>query len=237
MNTIDIRGSKIIDLSQTIEPLIPVPSDAGVPGPIIEMLLSQAKGKVVNLEVLRMCPHVGTHCDAPYHFYSNGSTVDELPPDCLIGPAVVVDMTSKKGSVPIDRVDIEDWQRRSGESIRPGDAVLLYTGHSRLWKLGEAGTGYYRNGWPYLTKEAVLYLAGIPIRAIGVETFDPDLVDLSNLASAELPTHRTFLAKGIHIIENLTNLDLIPGTRCQLLALPLKIKGGTGSPLRVVAIV
>lgn len=81
------------------------------------------------------------------------------------------------------------------------------------------------------------HLALKPVRAIGVESFDPDWVDLNDLASAGFRTHRTFLPKGILVIENLSNLEQIPGTRCHIIALPLKIKGASGSPVRVVAIV
>ena len=81
------------------------------------------------------------------------------------------------------------------------------------------------------------YLASKPIRAIGVESFDPDCVDLEDLSSAQFSAHRAFLPRGILIIENLTNLDQIPGTRCQIIALPLKLTGCSGSPVRVVAVV
>ena len=81
------------------------------------------------------------------------------------------------------------------------------------------------------------YLAEKPIRAVGVESFDPDWVNPEDLTTAAFPTHRTFLPRGIYIIENLTNLDKIPAARCHIIALPLKLKGCSGSPVRVIAIV
>jgi len=235
MSDINIKGTKVIDLSQAIEPGIPVP--VGFPGPQFEMFLSQEKGDIANVELLKLSIHTATHCDAPYHFFSELSTVDDLSPDCLIGPAVVVDMTDKQGSAPVEAADITKWEVHTGETIQPGDVVLLHTGHSQNWKLGEAASAYWENGWPFMTRDAVDYLASKPIRAVGVESFDPDWVDPNDLASADFPTHRTFLPKGIYIIENLTNLDKIPGTRCQIIALPLKIKGASGSPVRVIAVV
>jgi kynurenine formamidase len=232
---IAITGSEVIDLSQAISAEIPVP--VGVPAPRVDEFLSQEKGDVANVEILAMGVHAGTHVDAPYHFFSDLQRVDELPPDCLIGPAVVVDMTDKEGSVAIEAADLWRWESAAGEAIRPDDIVLLHTGHSKNWRRGEAASAYWENGWPHLARSAVDYLASKPIRAIGVESFDPDWVDLGDLKSAEFPTHRTFLPKGILVIENLTNLDLIPGTRCCVIALPLKIEGASGSPLRVVAIV
>jgi len=235
MGNIHIKGTRVIDLSQTVEPGIPIP--VGVPGPQFELFRSQAKGDVANVELLKMSTHTATHCDAPFHFFSELRHVDELPPECLIGPAVVVDMTHKQGSVPIEAEDFEKWEAERGEKIQPGDALLLHTGHSRNWKLGEAASAYWEKGWPYLTSGAVHYLASKPIRAIGVESFDPDWVDPRDLSSAQFPAHRTFLAQGILVIENLTNLDKIPGTRCQIIALPLKLKGCSASPVRVVAVV
>lgn len=232
---IDIKGTKLIDLSQAIEASIPTP--AGIPAPRIDILLSRRRGDVANVELVQMSVHASTHCDAPYHFFSELSRVDELEAGGLIGTAVVVDMTCKDGSESIEAGDIQRWESDSGESIRADDIVLLHTGHSRYWDIGDSGSGYWEAGWPYLAPGAVDYLASKPIRAIGVESFDPDWVDLDDLSSAQFSAHRTFLPRGILIIENLTNLDRIPGTRCQIIALPLKLRGCSGSPVRVVAVV
>lgn len=232
---IDIRGTRIIDLSQTIEPSIPTP--VGIPEPRIDIFLSQSRGDVANVELVQMSVHASTHCDAPYHFFSELRCVDELEPGCLIGAAVVVDMTCKRGKVPIKAHDLQRWESDSGESIQAGDIVLLHTGHSRRWEAGDSGSAYWEDGWPYLTPGAVAYLASKAIRAIGVETFDPDWVDLGDLSSAQFSAHRTFLPRGILIMENLTNLHQIRATRCQIIALPLKLRGCSGSPVRVVAVV
>jgi kynurenine formamidase len=235
MSRIDIQGNTVIDLSQAIEPGIPVP--VGFPGPQFEVYLSQAKGDVANVELVTFSVHTATHCDAPYHFFSELRHVDELPPDCLIGSAVVVDLTHLQGSTEVQAEDIRHWEQTSGETIRAGDIVLLHTDHSRNWHVGTGASAYWVKGWPYLSRGAVDELASRPVRAVGVESFDPDWVNPGDLSTAEFPTHRTLLPKGIYIIENLTNLDKIPGTRCQLIALPLKLKGCSGSPVRVIAVV
>jgi arylformamidase len=235
MPKIDVRGTRVIDLSQPIAADIPVPP-AFAP-PELRTIASQVQGSVSNVEQLTLILHEGTHVDAPYHFFSDLPTVDELPPDCLIGPAVVVDLTDRRGDVAIEARDIKQWETAVGEAIRPGDTVLLHTGHSRHWQAGESGRAYWANGWPHLARSAVEYLAAKPIKAIGVETFDPDRVDLDDMASAEFLTHRTFLPRGILVIENLTCLDQIPAVRCQIIALPLKIAGASGSPVRVIAVV
>lgn len=235
MARISIEGDRVIDLSQPIEPGIPVP--VGFPGPEMEVFLSQEKGDVANVEILRLGLHTSTHCDAPFHFFSNLRHVDELPPGCLIGQAVVVDLTRFSGSVAVKDTDLLDWEANSGETIREGDVVLLHTGHDRNWKVGDEAAGYWEGGWPHLDRSAVDLLVERKIKAVGVESFDPDWVDLNDLSSATFPSHRTFLPAGIFIVENLTNIDQIPGSRCHFIALPLKIKGGSGSPVRAVAIV
>jgi arylformamidase len=235
LSAIEITGNRVIDLSQTIEPGIPVP--VGFPGPEMDVFLSQDKGDVANVEILRLGLHTSTHCDAPFHFFSHLRPVDELPPDCLIGSAVVVDLRSFSGSVAVRDVDFLAWEETCGEKIVNGDVVLLHTGHSANWKTGDQAAGYWDSGWPHLDKSAVDFLVAREIKAVGVESFDPDWVDLNDLSSATFPSHRTFLPKGIFIVENLTNLDQIPGTRCHFIALPLKIKGGSGSPVRAIAVV
>lgn len=235
MARINITGDTVIDLSQSIEPGIPVP--VGFPGPELDVFLSQEKGDVANVEILKLGLHTSTHCDAPYHFFSQLRHVDELPPDCLIGQAVVVDLVSFSGSVAVKDTDVLAWEAKSGESIGEGDIVLLHTGHDRKWAVGEDASGYWEGGWPHLDKTAVDLLVDRKIKAVGVESFDPDWVDLNDLSSATFPSHRTLLPAGIFIVENLTNIDKIPVTRCHFIALPLKIKGGSGSPVRAIAVV
>jgi kynurenine formamidase len=168
---IDIRGARVIDLSQTIEPSIPTP--VGMPDPQIDVFLSQGRGDVVNVELVQMSVHASTHCDAPSHFFSGLQHVDELDPACLIGPAVVVDMTCKQGSVPIKAQDLQQWEADGGESIQADDIVLLHTGHAQNWGTGDSGSAYWWNGWPYLTRGAVGYLAAKPIRRSGWRASTP----------------------------------------------------------------
>ena len=148
MPTVNIVGSRIIDLSQTIQSGMPVPP--GFPTAKIEMLLSQEQGGRANVELVTLSTHVGTHVDAQYHFFSSLRRVDELPPGCLIGPAVVVDMTCKCGSIAIEATDLQAWEETANQSIQPEDIVLLRTGHSENWKPGESAAAYWKDGWPYL---------------------------------------------------------------------------------------
>lgn len=117
------RTCRVIDISQTPGPGIPV--YPGFPAPRFEMIYSQQTGKDANVELIQFVPHSGTHMDVPYDFSSQMRRVDELPADCLIGPAVVVDLSAKKGSAALEAEDIQRWEQSPGESIQPGDIVLL----------------------------------------------------------------------------------------------------------------
>lgn len=232
----ELRGDRMIDLSQTLEPDIPKP--AGFPDPKLELVRTIASGDVVNVDKITLGLHSGTHIDAPMHFIEGAGSIETLEPDCVIGPAVVVDLRHKKAGDAIERADIEAWEAESGESIRAGDAVLLMTDFSKLWKTGPEGEAFLTTVWPYVTGSFVEYMVEKKIRLVGVESMDLDhVVDPFDLSTSEFVAHRTFLPKGINIVENLTNLDKIDASRCFIVATPLKIKGGTGSPLRVVAIV
>jgi kynurenine formamidase len=175
--------------------------------------------------------------DAPYHFFSNLSHVDELPIDCLIGPATVVDLSTHKGCVAIQATDIQAWEDKTGQAIHAGDIVLLRTDHYKTWNLGSEGDAFWKNGWPYLAHSAVEYLAGKDIKALGVETFSPDMELPEDGTPIDRSSHHTFLPRGILVMECLAHLDEIPAPRCLVIALPLKLAGGSGSPVRVVAIV
>jgi kynurenine formamidase len=227
--------SRVIDLSQSLGPGIPV--FPGFPDPRFESMLAQAKGDVANVEILHFVPHSGTHMDAPYHFFSTLRHVDELPIDSLIGAAIVVDLSAKKGCVAIEATDIQAWESAAGESIHPEDIVLLRTDHYKTWHLGAEGEAFWKNGWPYLARSAVEYLAGKNIKALGVETFSPDMELPAEGTPVDRSSHHTFLPKGILVIECLAHLDAIPTPRCLVIALPLKLAGGSGSPVRVVAVV
>lgn len=231
---IQLKGEKIIDLSQTIEK--DVPSPVGFPNPELNFFRRISDGDVINVESIRMGLHCCTHIDAPYHFMEDGNTIEKLEPDCILGTAVIVDLRHLKGSTPIEAEDIRAWEEKTGEMINEGDAVLLMTGFSKLWKVGDGNKDFLETGWPYITQNAAQYLTEKKIRLIGVESMDLDLIDPYDLSKSEFAGHRTFLSNDIYIVENLVNLDQIGATRCDIVATPLKIKGGTGSPIRIIAL-
>ena len=153
---------EIIDLTQVFEPGMPVMP--ALPPPAIWPVLRQDEGDYVNANVIQYCEHSGTHLDSPAHIVKGGTTLESLPLDKLIGPAVVLDLTGKQGDVPIDVSDLETAQR-SASSVEPGDVVLLRSDHSLLWDVKPRSRAFIEDGWPYLTAEAAQYLLQAGIRA------------------------------------------------------------------------
>ena len=231
----EIVGDRIVDLSQMLEPGIPAP--VGFPDPKLEFFKRMDEGNVINVEKITFCPHSGTHIDAPFQFVQDGITVEQVDPGVIMGTAVVVDLRHLEDGAPIERSDVEKWEKESGETIREGDAVLLMTRFSRYWELNDPEEKFLNRKWPYITRSVADYFLEKKIRLVGVESMDLDLIDPYDLSTSEFIGHRTFLPNGIYIIENLKNLEKIGKPRCSIIASPLKIKGATGSPVRVIAIV
>jgi arylformamidase len=176
---------------------------------------------------IHMCTHTATHVDAPFHFYADGRTVDEIPLERLHGQAMVIELTDKGPQQPISAKEIED--RAPG---RVEDQILvLHTGWYRVWP----GEGYYTTA-PYLTLEAGDWLIQHKIRSLAV---DLPTVDDARLVKPDkpLPVHVNILKADIPIVECLTDLDRLPAQGFVFSALPLKLKGADGSPCRAVAIV
>jgi kynurenine formamidase len=186
--------------------------------------------------------HGGTHVDAPRHFAEGRWTVDEIPLDRLRGPAVVVDVSDKAASdvdYQITRADLEGWEARHG-AIPANAMLLLRTGFSRRWPdaaryLGTAERGQAavaKLHFPGLHPDAARWLvAERRVSAVGIDTASIDFGQ-----STTFESHRALFAQNVPAFENLTALERVPATGATLIALPMKIAGGSGAPLRALAI-
>lgn len=187
--------------------------------------------------------HGGTHIDAPVHFAKGRNTVDEIPLDQLMGPGIVVDVTKQCYRNPdylISERDLKDWEQRH-EKIPAGTIVLLHTGFGRFYPDRKRYLGTDQRGpaavpnlhFPGLHPNAARWLTqNRRIKAIGLDTASIDYGQ-----STLFESHRTLFAKDIPALENVANLDKLPATGFSVIALPMKIKGGSGGPLRIVAII
>ncbi|HJU92100.1 MAG TPA: cyclase family protein [Pyrinomonadaceae bacterium] len=186
--------------------------------------------------------HGGTHLDSPVHFAKGRHTVDQIPLRQLMGTAVVVDVTSQCAANPdyqVSVADFQNWERRNGR-IAPGTIVLLRTGFGKHYPDRKKYLGTEERGagavaklhFPGLDPAAARWLTqNRSIKAIGLDTPSIDYGQ-----STLFESHRILFEKNIPAFENVANLEQLPLKGFSVIALPMKIKGGSGGPLRIVAL-
>lgn len=186
--------------------------------------------------------HGGTHIDAPLHFWKDGAAVDAIPLERLIGPAMLVDVTKKVAGDRDYRVGVEDfraWEAVNG-AIPAGAIVLIRTGFGARWPERVAYLGTAERGpaavsklhFPGLAAAAAEWLADErKIGAVGLDT-----ASIDHGPSSTFETHVALFRRGVPAFENVANLDALPAKGFTVVALPMKIRGGSGGPLRIVAI-
>jgi kynurenine formamidase len=185
--------------------------------------------------------HGGTHLDAPRHFSATGRTTDQIPLEQLIAPAVVIDVTkeaAKDRDYRLTAQAVLDFEKQNG-AIAQGSAVLLRTGWSRHWPNAKAYLGDDTPGdasklsFPsYGVEAAKLLVETRGVAALGIDTASIDYG-----RSTDFQVHRIAAARNVPGFENLTNLDRLPVRGAMVIALPMKIEGGSGGPLRAIALI
>ncbi|WP_299365100.1 cyclase family protein [Winogradskyella sp.] len=185
--------------------------------------------------------HGGTHIDAPIHFSKGKQSVEEIPLEKLVGQGIKIDVTANANGNPDYLVSVQDfidWEKANGE-IPEGAIILLFTGHSKYYpdKLKYLGTD--QRGpeavkllhFPGLSPEAATWLVeNRNINSIGIDTPSIDYGQ-----SEYFKSHVILLSENIPAFENITNLDQLPSKGFEVIALPMKIKDGSGAPLRIIA--
>lgn len=187
--------------------------------------------------------HGGTHLDAPVHFWEGARAVHEIPLEQLAGAAVVIDVSGQASGNPDYRISTEDIQ--SWESTRSpiadGSIVLFRTGFGTFWPdrqryLGTTETGpdaVTQLHFPGLHPDAAAWLlANRSVKAVGIDTPSIDYGQSQNFR-----THQILFEENIPALENVANLDQLPVQGAIVIALPMKIDGGSGAPVRIIAFV
>jgi len=226
---------EIIDLSQEIFSGMPV--FHGLPGVEITVHTTHEQWDgIVDSEIvspavnrLELSEHTGTHVDAMNHMARQyrGQSIDTMPLTMFYTEGVCLDLSHKDLRELIEPVDLERALSETGLEINPGDTVLLYTDHYRR----AFGTDDWLNG-PGVSTEAARWLGQREIAAFGVETASPGVAGVSNKE-----VHRICGELGFTHYENMVNLyQLVGRGRFRFIGLPLKIRGGTGSPVRAIAV-
>jgi arylformamidase len=188
----------------------------------------EARGTIAesgaNTTTLHFFSHASTHMDAPYHFVQEGKTLERVVVEKCIGPALVADLSMLGPLTPITVEHLSPYADRIGRGTR----LLLRTDWSAHASLPD-----YRTDYPRVSPPLARWLAEQRIALLGVEP--PSVADMSNREEL-IEVHRTLLGAEIIIVEGLANLDKLKRDQVTFVALPLRLEGGDGSPVRAIAI-
>lgn len=173
--------------------------------------------------------HGPTHVDSLSHFdpRDGAATIDEMDLGLFWGPAVCIDISGAPARTDVEPSDLEAALAASAQELRADDVLLLWTGN---WERN-AGTPEYLGQYPGLSESSAEWLVSRGVKAFGVDTPSPD-----NPASRTYPVHLVCRRESLHHYENLANLGAVVGRRFTFVGLPLKFRGGHGSPVRAVAL-
>lgn len=201
---------KLIDISRPLHTgMVVWPGDTPT---VFEFVATKAGGYSCNVGRLVASMHAGTHVDAPYHFQDTGAKIDEVPLDTYVGPARVIDARGRAELTP-ELFAPFDWRASPRALIR-----------TDCWTDPTA----FPAGWPSYSADLPAWLGAHGVRLVGM-----DFPSVDQPTSKDLPTHHALQAAGVLILENLDLCAAEPGLY-ELLALPLRIRGGDGSPVRAV---
>lgn len=230
--TITIRH--VVHLSHVIDPEIPLwPGDP----PIKFERVAELKKDGYSLRRFSLGEHSATHINAPNSFYPEGMSIDQYPAESLIAKAVVIDIRKQVEANPnyvLALSDVLAWEQQYGQ-ISPGSLVLLFTGWQSKWSDKAAFFNQDASGelhFPGFGSEATQFLLSQrQIAGVGIDTHGVDSGQDITFA-----TNRLVLEQPRIVLENLTNLDQLPAIGAILVIGVLRLKGGTGSPVGVLAL-
>ncbi len=239
---LDLAAYDLVDLSHTFsDETVYWPTDtAGFS--LEELAFGETEGGYFySAYSLATAEHGGTHIDAPIHFLEGGPDVASIPLRRLVGPAVVIDITAQAAETADYRLTVADVEAHEAKHgpIETGSLVLLRTGWSARWPdalsyLGDDTPGDASQlHFPSYGEAAARLL----VEERGAAALGADVASIDYGASTDFIVHRIVAAANAPGLENLTNLDLLPARGATVIALPMKISGGSGGPLRAIALV
>ena len=206
------RVPKLLDVSVPLAS--GMPAFPGNPAFELQPVKRIADGGSSNVSRLVLGTHTGTHVDAPRHFIDDGTSVDALPLELLLGRARVVEIP-RRGAIGAEDL--------AAAGLREDLRVLLKTSNSALWN-----SDAFHDDYTHVTEEGARYLVEQGVKVVGI-----DYLSIEQFRKPGAPAHRMLLANGVIIIEGLNLADAEPGMY-EMFCLPLPITGGDGAPARVV---
>ncbi|NTW69742.1 MAG: cyclase family protein [Chlorobiaceae bacterium] len=209
---------RVIDLTHTVESGMPV--YPGTPEPEFQPIATIEKDGFAE-QLISLSSHTGTHIDLPSHMFADCLTPDVFSVEQFAGKGMVIDLRSAAVGVITKELLLP-----FSANIEGSDFLLLCSGWSGYW-----GRPDYFKGYPVLSLDAAQWLTGFHLKGIGVDMISLDLPD-----SLDFPVHKSLLASGMVLIENLTALALLLHCSFTFCAFPLKIAGAEASPVRAVAL-
>jgi kynurenine formamidase len=232
-----LRPTSVVDLTHTLSEETPTYEESRVPVFQAKTVATIEKDHYFAREI-SLPEHFGTHLDAPAHFAPGHWTVDEIPAERLAVPLVVIDVRSRVSGNPDYQVSVEDisaWEQRAGP-VPQGSVVIARTGWESRWNAAKD----YRNPdargvmhFPGYSLPAAKFLVEQrKVYGLGIDTLSIDYGP-----SPDFPVHEYTLAHDLYHLENVAHLDRVPQSGALVVAAPLKLAGGSGSPARILALV
>lgn len=209
------------DLSQTYAN--GMPHAPTIPPPAFRQVKS-VESDGYSVTELAVATHIGTHIDAPSHLLVDGSTVDEIPPEALIRPALVASL-HKDAPDEIQAGELAE----AASAAQPGDALLVRTG----WGARFGGPDYADH--PYLSEDAARWIVDRGFGLVGFDLTTPEVSGHRRPHGFDFPVHKILLGGNTLIMEHLF-LEEVAGERIELFVGALKVRGGDGAPARVLAV-
>ena len=227
--------TSVIDLTHTLSPGFP--TFFGTPGITIEKRYSLKKNGA-NLNWWHVLEHAGTHLDAPLHYSNAGASVEMISPEQLVVPLAVINVSGKAAAnadYAMTRQDLADWEARHGR-LPDGCCVAMHSGWAQHATDAAKFVGKDANGtmhFPGVDPQAAAWLLS-DRRVAGLAV---DTLSLDHGPSTEFKTHSAWLPSGRWGLENVANLDKVPASGATIVIGVPKVKGATGAPARIFALV
>ena len=234
-SAVALRG--VVDLTHAINDSVPT-FEVSDPSPYRAKVVATVDKDKYFAREISLPEHFGTHIDAPAHFARGAWTVDQIPVARLVAPMVVLDVRKAARANPDYQVsvqDIADWEKANGD-IPLNSVIMACTGWDERWNSAKE----YRNAdakgvmhFPGYSEDAAKFLAdGRKALGLGIDTLSVDYGP-----SQDFPVHQYTLAHGLYHLENVDNLERVPAKGATVVVAPMKLEGGSGGPVRILALI